>query len=120
MRSMPRIAVLFPEYGVIDGHLHKLAERMGAEIMIFRVPGTEEPTDPNQFLGHPEQLAGAVLSMGSLETLRKVAAQAALVHPDAVAWTCTSGSYLGDPAVIGRQPEVLSQAAGAPATTTSI
>jgi maleate cis-trans isomerase len=120
VRERPRIAVLFPEYGLIDGHLHKLADRMGADILMFKVPAYEEARDPDTFVGDPNQIAGSVLLMGSLETLRKVGKQAGLVHPDAVVWACTSGSYMGPPEVISRQTEVLSEAAGAPATTTTI
>lgn len=120
MRRRPRVALLFPDFGLIDGELCDLAEKRGAEAVIFRVSAEGGPSDQAEFVGRPELLAGAVSSMGSLENLARVAGSTRLVDPDAVAWVCTSGSFLGPEEVVGEQCAVLTEASGAPSTTTSV
>ena len=119
MAKKPRIAVLFPDFGLIDGDLCDIAEGLDAEAVIFRVPHTAGPSDPRGFEGKAEVMATAIQSMGDLDNLERVARQTRGVHPDAVVWACTSGSFLGDPAQLARQIPVMAEAAGAPATTTS-
>ena len=122
-RDYTRIAVLFPAFGLIHNELCRLAEQHGAEAVIFRVPAEEEgeeTVDPASFVGNPDVMAQAIQAMGGLRTLRSVAAEARMTHPDAIAWACTSGSFLGDRDTLNHQVDALQEVAGVPATTTSV
>ena len=119
-RDYTRIAVLFPPFGVIHGELCRLAGERGAEAVIFRVPAADTPVDPESFVGNPDASVRAIETMGALDTLRSVAAETSIVHPDVIAWTCTSGSFIGDGHTLDHQIDVLREAAGVPATTTSV
>ena len=118
-RDYTRIAVLFPAFGLIHGELCRIAGQHGAEAVIFRVPAAESPVDPETFVGNPGASVQAIETMGGLDTLRSVAAEASVVHPDVIAWTCTSGSFIGDANTLNHQIDVMQEASGVPATTTS-
>ena len=111
-RDYTRIAVLFPPFGVIHGELCRLAGERGAEAVIFRVPAADTPVDPESFVGNPDASVQAIQTMGALDTLRSVAAETSIVHPDVIAWTCTSGSFIGDGHTLDHQIDVLGEAAG--------
>ena len=119
-RDYTRIAVLFPPYGLIHNELCRLAGERGAEAIIFRVPAGDSPVDPESFVGNPEANVRALRTMGALDTLRAVAAETTTVDPDVVAWACTSGSFIGDGHTLDHQVDVMREAAGVPATTTSV
>lgn len=119
-RDYTRIAVLFPPYGVIHNELCRLAGERGAEAVIFRVPAGDAPVDPESFVGDPDANVRALRTMGGLDTLRRVAAETTTVDPDVVAWACTSGSFIGDGHTLVHQIDVMREAAGVPATTTSV
>jgi maleate cis-trans isomerase len=97
-----------------------MGEQMGADVMIFRVGAEGLTDDPDIAAKSPEHLTRALLAMGELDRLRRVAASTRAVRADAVAFACTSSSFLGDPEVLARQIDVMRAAAGAPATTTSV
>jgi maleate cis-trans isomerase len=115
-----RIAYLFPVFGLIDGDICRIAEELGAEALIFRVPPGEESIDPESFVGDPQTTITATIGLGNPATLARIAAEATVVHPDVVAWGCTSGSFLADAGTLGSQASAMSDAAGVPATTTSL
>ena len=119
-RDYTRIAVLFPPYGLIHNELCRLAGERGAEAVIFRVPAGDSPVDPESFVGNPDANARALRTMGALDTLRRVAAETTTVYPDVVAWACTSGSFIGDGHTLDHQVDIMREAAGVPATTTSV
>ena len=119
-RDYTRIAVLFPPYGLIHNELCCLAGERGAEAVIFRVPAGDTPVDPESFVGSPDANVRALRTMGALDTLRRVAADTTTVHPDVGAWACTSGSFIGDGHTLDTQVDVMREAAGVPATTTSV
>ena len=76
--------------------------------------------DPESFVGNPDANVRALRTMGALDTLRRVAAEATTVNPDVIAWACTSGSFIGDGHTLDTQVDVMREAAGVPATTTSV
>ena len=122
-RSYTRIAVLFPAWGLIHNELCRLAESNGAEAVIFRVPAREEETqttNPEDFVGNPHVMVESIQSMGGLDTLRAIASDTRVTHPDVICWACTSGSFLGSADSLNHQVDALAQAAGVPATTTSV
>ena len=119
-RDYTRIAVLFPPYGLIHNELCRLAGERGAEAVIFRVPAADTAVDPESFVGNPDANLRALRTMGALDTLRRVAAETTTVEPDVVAWACTSGSFIGDGHTLDHQVDVMREAAGVPATTTSV
>ncbi len=120
-REYTRIAVLFPAFGLVHGELCRIAAEYGAEAVIFRVPASENANvDPETFVGNPDASIAAVGVMGSLDMLRSVASETPTVRPDVVAWSCTSASFIGEEDTLTHQVEVLSQASGVPATTTSV
>ena len=119
-RDYTRIAVLFPPYGLIHNELCRLAGERSAEAVIFRVPAGDAPVDPESFVGNPDANVRALRTMGGLDTLRRVAAETTTVYPDVVAWACTSGSFIGDGHTLDTQVDVMREAAGVPATTTSV
>jgi len=120
MHAKPRIAWLWPEFGLIDGDVIHLAEQRGAEAFIFRVGAESNADDPSLSSQRPENLANAVISMGKVDTLSKVAATAKAVNADVVAWGCTSGSFMGEPGSHLRQVEAMRAVSGVPATSTSV
>lgn len=119
-RDYTRIAVLFPPYGLIHNELCRLAGERGAEAVIFRVSAGDTPVDPESFVGNPDANLRTLRTMGALDTLHRVAAEATTVNPDVVAWACTSGSFIGDGHTLDHQVDVMREAAGVPATTTSV
>lgn len=119
-RDYTRIAVLFPPYGLIHNELCRLAGERGAEAVIFRVSAGDAPVDPESFVGNPDANLRTLRTMGALGTLRRAAAETTTVYPDVVAWACTSGSFIGDGLTLDTQVDVMREAAGVPATTTSV
>ena len=123
-RDYTRIAVLFPAFGLIHDELCRLAEENRAEAVIFRVPAeadeSEATVDSATFSGNPDNAVKAIHAMGGLDTLRSVAAETRVTHPDAICWACTSGSFHGEGDILTHQVEVLEAASGVPATTTSV
>ena len=122
-RTYTRIAVLFPAWGLIHNELCRLAEDNGAEAVIFRVPANDagsQTTDPEDFVGNPDVMVEAIQTMGGLDTLRAIASETRVINPDAICWACTSGSFLGTADTLNYQVDALREAAGVPATTTSV
>jgi maleate cis-trans isomerase len=115
-----RIAYLFPVFGLIDGDICRLADELGAESLIFRVPPGDAPVDPASFVGDPDTTIAATIGLGNPATLARIATEARVVDPDVVAWGCTSGSFLADQGTLGSQAGAMAAAAGVPATTTSL
>ncbi len=111
-----RIAVLVPSTFLLDGEICEMAARRGAEAHLFRVH-PETVADPRDSVA----VARMVEDMGSVESLSKAASRTADVAPHAIAWACTSGSFLGDGNYGERQARALSESGGnIPATTTSL
>lgn len=104
----PTVAMLYPGHSAEDEY--PLLERLIGDVRLPVVHTWEGPTDHD---------VAALLALGAREPLA-AAASAALAHsPDALMWACTSGSFVYGPRV-HEQASWIAQAAGAPASSTSI
>lgn len=112
--SRPRIALLVPSTFLIDGPACRLAEDIGLDPCIVRVPSpaiadtldADAVADMVRFMGEPESLAAA-------------ARLACEVDPDVIAWCCTSGSFIDGGQMGERQAAAMREASGVPTITTS-
>jgi len=100
-----RIGLVYPNDGDSDDDYVAMAP-VGVSVHVARneAPWTGDPVD--SVLAH--------LRDGHIET----AAKALLpIHPDAIGYACSSGSFGGGPGYDGRIVEMLERVAGVPATT---
>jgi maleate cis-trans isomerase len=112
--SPPRIALLVPSTFLIDGPLCRLAEEVGLQPSLLRVPSpaVADTSDAGA-------VADMVRFMGDTESLAAAARLAREVEPDVIAWGCTSGSFIDGGQMGDRQAAAMEAAAGVPAITTS-
>lgn len=113
--ARPRIAALVPSTFLLDGEFCAIAEELGAQAHLFRVPSPEISDN-----GDAGAVADMVRFMGEPPLLARIASEAAQVTPDRVVWACTSGSFIDGGAMGLRQADAMSGAlGGVPAITTS-
>lgn len=112
--SRSRIALLVPSTFLIDGPVCRLAEEVGLQPCLLRVPS---PTIADT--SDAGAVADMVRFMGDTESLAAAARLAREVEPNVIAWGCTSGSFIDGGQMGKRQAAAMEAAAGVPAITTS-
>ncbi|MGH3366427.1 MAG: maleate cis-trans isomerase family protein [Nocardioidaceae bacterium] len=104
------IGVLYPGFSAQDD-FHRLARLLG--------PGVSLPVQHTEMVEDAHR-ADALLDWGRDDRLAVGAAALASWSPDAVVWTCTSGSFVYGWDGAHRQADALARAAGVPASSTSL
>lgn len=101
-----RIGILYPASGLVDDEFYRLAPP-GVSVHMHRVPAPGPVT------------AAEIKTFSEIDNLMKFAKDLAPVRPTAVAWACTSGSFLVGIEGSRRQVAALERGIGTPFTNTS-
>ncbi|MGQ4597590.1 aspartate racemase/maleate isomerase family protein [Nocardia sp. R6R-6] len=103
----PTVGFIYPGHAAEDDY-PLAAAALGAQLPVVHIHGTDLHAIPE------------LLELGGPEKLRLGAALLAPHRPDAIVWACTSGSFVYGPAGAREQVRALAEAAGVPATSTSL
>ncbi|MDN5776431.1 MAG: maleate cis-trans isomerase [Humibacillus sp.] len=109
MTAKTTVVMLYPghsaedEYATLERHL----------------PGVRFPV-VHTWEGATDHDVAALLALGAHEPLAAAAHEAKVHHPDAVMWACTSGSFVYGPDGLELQARWAADAAGVPASSTTI
>ena len=107
-----RLAVLYPPCGAeAEYYLH--GEALGADVRVSLIGVRIYGGDDEHALGHMRRT-------GTIDNLLLSADALAATRPDAVAWACTSGSFVDGIGHARRQAQALQEVLGCPATSTSL
>ena len=106
---MPTVVMLYPGHSAEDDY--PALER--------RLPGTALPV-VHTWEGPTEHDVAALRALGAEQPLRAAAVRARGLHPDAVMWACTSGSFVYGTDGVREQAGWIADAAGVPASSTSL
>lgn len=103
----PTVGFIYPDHAAEDDY-PLAAAVLGARLPVAHIYGTDLHAIPE------------LLDLGSPDKLRRGAELLAPHRPDAVVWACTSGSFVYGPQGARDQVRALSEAAGVPASSTSL
>lgn len=110
MRTLePTVVMLYPGHSAEDEF----------PLLEQRLRGVRLPVQ-HTWEGPTEHGVEALRALGSREQLEAAGEQARALRPHAVMWACTSGSFVYGPEGVHEQARWLSDAAGVPASSTSI
>lgn len=104
---MTTVGFVYPDHAAEDDY-PPVAAALGVRLPVAHIYGTDLHAVPE------------LLDLGSPARLREGAALLAPHRPDAVVWACTSGSFVYGPQGALEQARGLAEAAGVPATSTSL
>ncbi|WP_067660595.1 maleate cis-trans isomerase family protein [Nocardia harenae] len=104
---MTTVGLVYPDHAAEDDY-PPVAAALGVRLPVAHIYGTDLHAVPE------------LLDLGSPARLRAGAELLAPHRPDAVVWACTSGSFVYGPDGAREQARGLAEAAGVPATSTSI
>lgn len=107
--TVTTVAMLYPGHSAEDEYA--TLERLLPDVRFPVVHTWEGPTDHD---------VTALLALGAQQPLAAAAHEAKVHHPDAVMWACTSGSFVYGPDGLHRQARWVADAAGRPASSTTL